>query len=59
MKLGGEFCEQSLRSPGGLRLLQAMAQTAAALGIQVVVTDMVNAESARMLHAHQVLTASA
>ncbi len=59
VKLGGDFCEQALHSPGGLRLLQAMAQTAAALGVQVVVTDAVNAESARMLHAQQVMTLSA
>lgn len=56
VKLGGDFCEQALHSPGGLRLLQAMAQTAATLGVQVVVTDAVNAESARMLHAQQVMT---
>lgn len=59
VKLGGDFCEESLHSPGGLRLLQAMTQTAAALGVQVVVTDAVSAECMRMLHAHEVLTVCA
>ncbi len=56
VKLGGDFAEQSWQSPGALHLLQAMLQTAATLGVQVVVTDSVNGETLRMLHAHGVLT---
>lgn len=56
VKLGGDFAEQSWQSPGALHLLQAMLHTAATLGIQVVVTDAVNAETLQMLQAHGVLT---
>ncbi|MEG1767453.1 MAG: LapD/MoxY N-terminal periplasmic domain-containing protein [Comamonas sp.] len=56
VKLGGDFAEQSWQSPGALHLLQAMLQTAATLGIQVVVTDSVNGETLHMLRAHDVLT---
>lgn len=56
VKLGGDFAEQSWQSPGAQHLLQAMLQTAATLGIQVVVTDSVNAQTLRMLLANDVLT---
>jgi len=59
VKLTGDFCEQALHSPGALHLLQAMAQTAAALGVEVVVMDYVDADTARMLHAQSALTLSA
>ena len=56
VKLGGDFAEQSWHSPGAQHLLQAMLQTAATLGVQAVVTDSVNAQTMRMLLAHDVLT---
>lgn len=58
VKLTGDFCEQALQSPGALHLLQAMVQTAQALGIDVVVMDSVDADTARMLHAQSALTVS-
>jgi EAL domain-containing protein (putative c-di-GMP-specific phosphodiesterase class I) len=56
VKLGGDFAEQSWQSPGAQHLLQAMLQTAATLVVQAVVTDSVNAQTMRMLLAHDVLT---
>ena len=56
VKLGGDFSEQSWQSPGALHLLQAMTETAAVLGIRVVVADSVNAETARRLHKQNALT---
>ena len=58
VKLGGEFSEQSWQSPGALHLLQAITETAAGLGIQVVVTDAVDAQTARLLHAKEAMTLS-
>lgn len=56
VKLGGEFSEQAAQSPGALHLLQAIVETATGLGIQVVVTDVVNAEAAKLLHQQNALT---
>jgi EAL domain-containing protein (putative c-di-GMP-specific phosphodiesterase class I) len=59
VKLTGDFCEQALHSPGAQHLLQAMAQTAAALGVEVVVMDYVDADTERTLHAQSALTLAA
>ncbi|QXZ11299.1 EAL domain-containing protein [Comamonas sp. Y33R10-2] len=56
VKLGASFVEQSARSPGALHLLEAMASTTAQLGIQLVVTESVNAQSLELLRKHQALT---
>ena len=58
VKLGGDFTEQAWQSPGASHLLQAMTETAAGLGIQVVVTDSVNAETAQLLHKRNAMTRS-
>lgn len=59
VKLGGSFAEQSVQSPGALHLLEAMAVTAAQLGIQLVVTETVNAQTQELLRRHHALTLSA
>ena len=59
VKLGSEFSEQAAQSPGALHLLQAIAETATGLGIQVIVNDSVNAETAQLLHKHNALTPAA
>ena len=56
VKLGGSFTEQSVQSPGALHLLEAMAVTAAQLGIQVVVTEAVNTQAQELLRKHHALT---
>ena len=58
VKLGGEFTELAWQSPGASYLLQAMTETAAGLGIQLVVTDTVNAKTARLLHAKNAMTST-
>lgn len=59
VKLSGDFCEEARRSPGALHLLQAMMQTAAALDIEVLVMDPLDADTARMLQAQSALMLSA
>ena len=56
VKLGGEFSEQAAQSPGALHLLQAIVGTGTGLGIQVVETDVVNTEAAKLLRQQNALT---
>lgn len=58
VKLCGEFTEQTRQSPGALHLLHAIVETAAGLGFQVLVTDAVDAQTARLLQAKEVLVLS-
>ncbi|GAA3987344.1 LapD/MoxY N-terminal periplasmic domain-containing protein [Comamonas faecalis] len=48
-KLGGDFAEQALASPGGEQLLIAMLQTAQALKIELLVSSPVTAQAAALL----------
>ena len=59
VKLGSDFAQQAATSPGSLHLLQAIVETATGLGIQVIVNDSVNAETAQLLHKHNALTPAA
>ena len=58
VKLGGDFTELAWQSPGASYLLQAITETVASLGIQLIVTDSVNVQTASLLHAKNAITVS-